>query len=202
LLNLKAFFERVGKRYQLELQQAITKQTDLAGNKFAPVTVATAKSRAYANNANRLKFKAAGLKRKLRRKISFADNAKKSQAVKPKDFKRLLFTGRFWQNAFKFESGQMDLRVYVNDSYYTLANRGLISYSDIVSFNNKNSPQLNPNIKGGDAPLIFPTSIEDVARMKATQHATREFHSPATRDEILKQITAGMEKKISVEVKL
>jgi len=198
VLNLKPFFERVGGYFKKELENNIRSQKGIDEQSFSQVTLATAKSRIYQNNSNRVKFK--GVKGvAYRAKKTFREGKKNS--VTPKDFKRLLFTGRFWQNAFKFTAYGESVKVFVNDSYYgLLRGRGGTTYADIVEYNNKGSARLNPEIS--NPPLIFPNNFAEVARMKAAKSAQADFNSKATQDEILHQIAAGIEAKTNVNITL
>jgi hypothetical protein len=196
MVNLKAFFDRIGVYYKHDLEAAIHTQTGIDGQAFIPVTVATAKSRVYKNNTLGRVRKALGQKL-LRKERSFSKTAKgKLGSFTKMDFQRLLFTKRFVNGAFKFEAGADWCRVFVNESYYSLADRNLVTYRDIVRYNNKGSGT-NPR-----NPLIFPKNFQEVAAMSASQKAVREWSSPTMRDDMLRQMTADMVKKTTVEIQL
>jgi hypothetical protein len=65
-----------------------------------------------------------------------------------------------------------------------------LTYDDIVTYNNAGSSAVNPRIQR--PPLVFPNTDADAQRMKAMNQAKADFTSPRTRDEILKQLTAGL----------
>ena len=195
-IDLSRFFEKVGLAYKTEMEQAIEKQMAIDGEAFHPVTVSTMKSRQYRENANGRARSAAGLK-KLVRERSFSRNVKgKLGSFTKMDARRMYFTRRFWQNAFKFESGPTWARLYVNKSYYTLGQRQLKTYDQILDYNNKGVGD-NPNNA-----LLFPQTTVQVANMNASRVAQNIFESPQFKNDILRQVTADFVRNTTVKINL
>jgi hypothetical protein len=190
--------DRIGQLFVKELQNNVRSQTDINGSAYIPVKQTTAISRQLANNARRKKGVTIGGKTKNRKALKIGKvEAGKYAKVSGLDFNRLMFTGRFWQNAFKYTARRDDVKVYVNESYYSVASKNRVSYRDIVKWNNEGSPEVNRKIL--KPPLVFPKP-EQVSKMKAFDLAARELQSPTTKKEIEQQIYRGAFKKLTINL--
>lgn len=190
MLDLSQYFERIGKLFKGELENNIRSQKDIDGRNFIPVKQTTAISRQYANNARRKKGVTVGGTTKNRKALKVGAVVKGTYSKAGLDFKRLIFTGRFWQNAFKYQTSKDSVKVFVNDSYYTITSRSPVTYKQIVQWNNAGSPEVNRKILA--PPLVFPKADEsDLRKMKAWDAAERILNSADVRRTIAEQALDG-----------
>ena len=194
-LDLSLFLAKSGLLFAQELKNNVRGQKDIDGSNFIPVKQSTAISRQMANNArvreargrgvtnrvggNRKIIKIGGLSRERIKRGLYAKTA-------GLDYKRLLFTGNFADGAFVFTPHKDHVVVSVNDSYYSLRNKTLVTYKQIVQWNNAGSPQVNRKIL--KPPLIFPKNEGEVRKMKAWGQTVKLFNSSEVKNSIEQQM--------------
>lgn len=143
-LDLTKFFKILGQSITMELSANVRRQNDLDGQAYKPVG----------------------------QKVKSSKRKGKTIKSYSKQRRRLMVTGEFNQNAFKFIAAIKSLSIFVNSAMHAQG----ISYSDIVAYNDKNSPYLKGKhgttikVKG---PAIFPgvgrIAQDDLSKMKAMQ---------------------------------
>lgn len=200
--ELKKDFELIARDFVVELRQAVLKQVDLAGHRFAVIAKATAWGRFYARNkANAAKHivKRAVVAIKTRGKKDIGE-FKRKRGVATFTYPagvtldRLLFTKRFVNNAYKSEAFNDHATIYASTASYSEG----VSFADIVRYNCKGSDEVNPKII--DPPLIFPTKPKEVMQMQAWK-ILQERHLPRIRREIVRQLRSQVVRRV-VTVKL
>ena len=98
--------------------------------------------------------------------------------------KRLIVTGKFLVNAFRFVANRDSLRVYANPAEHSKG----VSYDDIVTYNNK------PTSDQKYASLIFPKTQEDVEKMESYKELERDVLKN------LEQYCEAMNKQLSMKM--
>lgn len=187
MISFKPFLDKIGLIYTNELQNNIRKQWGIDGEGFSKIEPSTAWGRVSILGKRRAakqqkKFKRgtfgarSPLNAEANRKL-FKGKGKFLSYPTGISVKRLFFTQRFWHGAFKWRSSDDEVRVFANESYYTLANKSLLSFANIIRYNNKGSSEVNPKIK--QPPLIFPHTDKQVRDMPAWALTVEVFRSPS-----------------------
>ena len=107
---------------------------------------------------------------------------------------RLLFTGYFWQNAFKYIVSGNRLTIFGNPTLYPGSN---VTYADIIAYNDRDDSETNQNVMSGNRPKIFPRNEIDLLKMKCIPEIKRDFEIEA-----LRQIESdlGVQPKITITI--
>lgn len=85
---------------------------------------------------------------------------------------RLLYTGYFWQNAFKYIVNNNTLTIYANTSQYPGSS---VSYEDIISYNDVDNERTNQRVSPSNRPKIFPKYEEDLLKMKCIDEIKKDI---------------------------
>ena len=153
MLMLNYFFAQYGKKFVRELTDKVRRRIGLDGVAYSSISRFTAQGQTQIKQVRHTK---GNLKKNGIKQTTFTFK----EVSRPLD-SRLNNTMQFRENAFVSDSSDFGLTVSVNDVPYPAPEGGRsVSYEDIVAYNDKNSEEVNPNIRGGkdphDAPSIFP----------------------------------------------
>ena len=101
---------------------------------------------------------------------------------------RLLLTGQFYRNAFKYVINGNKASIFVNPAGYPGSS---VSYADIVKYNDRESDQVNQKIQPGSRPHIFPSEEKDIVNMKSFKLGTVDIEKEVQKelDSIIKNMT-------------
>ena len=204
MIDLKDEFTLIGKRFVAELNRNIRTQVDIAKKQFAYIRPKTAWLRA--EESGRLKgarkkggdnnhsvFALADIR--LTKKLKAAKSSiDKDSSYPPGIVKtRMMFTSRFRQEAFKYESDGMGVAVRTNSNIYPDTNpkRKRLSYDKIVRYNNVGDPETNQRVAPQNRPLLFPKNNSEVAMMEAVKFAGEILNSPVVQKKVMRQIQAS-----------
>jgi hypothetical protein len=157
-LNFIQLLAKMGKEWQMEFYQNIVRQRNIGEGSFAPVKMSTLRSRAYQKG---LSLRWAGKdKRQGVSKSKGRSNINKFMNVSNK---RLWFTTKFAKDMTRFVAEKLNLTVLGNPATYPDSK---VSYSDIIAYNNRNSPRTNQKVDADKRPIIFPTNPEELKDTK------------------------------------
>ncbi len=101
---------------------------------------------------------------------------------------RLLLSGNFYRNAFKFIVEGNTLRIFGNRSIYPGSS---VSYNDIISYNDRQSPNVNQKIKASNRPRIFPWTAQDMIGLKCWPGIIKDIEI-----DVAKQIETELDKSL------
>jgi hypothetical protein len=132
-LDLSNLFNIYAKKFVKEFKGFVRQKTGIDGNTFSPL-----------KNVSKTVQKT---------------GKKAGQSRKRNPNSRLNDSGNFRENFVIGESTDYGMTISGNKSTHPKG----ISYSNIIAYNNKNSPAVNKNIT--TPPLIFPTTVQEVKSM-------------------------------------
>jgi hypothetical protein len=186
-LNFLKLFADIGNLWITELKQNIRRQQSIDGSKFYPVEASTAKARASKTGAQ-VKMARIGNKGIVPKTGKIRKSLAKSVAIT-----RLVFTERFWQRMLVFTPRKLSLTVEGNPQPYDQH----VSYSDIIAYNNRNSPETNQNVKPAKRPMIFPTNGKELEQTK-TFGKFKRMLTAETKKQLQEQLYIS--KKVTVKL--
>ena len=204
---MKGIFEFLGDKFTQELQAGISRQQSVIdGQGFIPVAQETAWNRlAIQEGKRKQKFL-----EKNRKKID-EGNAKGTRRFNARDLSvhkgypagvvttRLKFLKNFMKEAFQWKvTNDVNLEVYVSKEAYPTNDYGndSVTLFEIAKENNKGS-----GFERKNSPKIFPTSNEDLYKMKTWRTAGRLYQN--RRKEIARALAfdaGNVSEKISIKL--
>lgn len=107
---------------------------------------------------------------------------------------RLLLTGNLWKNAFKFVVQNNKLSLFVSNAIHP---DGIISYNDIIAYNDVSSSEVNQNVIASNRPKVFPMNEIDLNNIKSYQFGLKELELETKR-----QIEQELKNKIPQTIKV
>jgi len=195
MLDLSKLFNDSGNRFVAELRGNIRRQKDIKGRTFSYIAKATAMARQRAKGLGRglavRSVTGAKVNRVSKRTAGDLTELRSTFAV---SLLRLMSTNKFHQNAFKFEASKDSVKVFVSSESYD----SKVTYSDIVSYNNEGSADVNKNIL--KPPLIFPNNAHEVELMDAHRQTMDRFDMAVRSGEVRNMILEQGLKNVTLEI--
>ncbi len=208
MLNLTEVLTKIGSLFVRDLQNAVKSQTSIEGYDFQPVERSTQLTRASDKRIgmrNRIhnKFKEKKYKSQkgesLRIRGETTAQVKLTQKAVSAPTTRLLFKQRFLRGAFVYYVLPSSVRVAV--SREICAEYG-VTYLQIVRWNDRHSPVVNPKVKVGNRPLIFPSDWNEVQKMKSCNNVMRTLKESVKQamDDAMRQDIKHIVKTIEIPI--
>lgn len=151
-MDFTEVMEKIGKIFVHGLSLRIKKQIGIDGAPYARPKASTLAARGIKTT-----------KYNIFRGKKKAPLRKGTPSVMSED--RLYVSHQLADEGFESEADRTSVQVFVSEKLHrTVGNQKPVSMVDIVKYNSKNQPELNPNV-GASAPLVFPTTEEEIMLM-------------------------------------
>lgn len=167
VFDFKVAFEKVGGLFTKRFRRSFETQTDLEGRAFAKPAPATLKQRArlLQGSTSQKKLALWASQGETKGKNLKGKAWKKGGGPKAVPITRLYVTHDLALRGFRFDARKEEVRLFVADDPHIPFYGTEPRLSDIIRWNSKGQPKLNPRV-GGKAPLVWPMTPKQVEEIQ------------------------------------